>query len=964
LKYRTILSLQQNCASAKQSQPFTKRQPVDGRQDGEPGLTCRIIDGWLGHRQIIGWRLCQSQIVGFRFLQLCFQRPAQSHESRRLGLGLDGSRLVFDFRQSYRFRRLGCDDLRLGFILGLACLDGLTQLNSLRDCFERLLGLESRPSFESHFSLTGFGLLERRAREKQILRRRGLFDPLVRDAFLIEESFRLRFRESRNLGVRKRLDSRNDKNLRIERGFRRHLRLRLRLRLGGDIDRFGADSLSLSLSLSGLRLDLQHGRSGSERHSSGERSDRGGLQFHHGRRRFPGASPGQPGKRSRLRGELLAKPLVGAAPPQIFGDLRQPRGDVVGTLRKQAHMWRDFRCGQRFLAQNRGFKPADGSEHLFDLAHAGPAGKLFQKPPAANGFDDGGMDRLVILLGHAFGGRSCGHLSLVRSPVLTNHMGEFSHSPRRKQTSPSFCGLQLAKTCSQRSEASVDFRPAPLSCGRTVPITQSAFVRSTVISILIGLLALLSIVVMTVWLADRTQVTSREVALATEQRNALTDFRNSLLDAETGQRGYLLTGNEDYRLPYDNATRKIGPQIEHLRTVFADDPAEKAVIEELIKTVDAKLSELAKTVELTREKRTDDALKLVNTGLGRNQMVEARDTLARLISRTNQSTSSSMKMQDDAIFNLRLVTFIGAFVILIVAVGTVVMILRYMKQLIEAERAVQEANLSLEERVQERTTDLSRANAEIQRFAYIVTHDLRAPLVNIMGFTSELEASLATIQKGIAPAEDGLPPQTDPEEMRLAAMEDLPESIGFIRSSTRKMDGLINAILKLSREGRRTLKPERIDLGTLLQTAADNVQHLIQDADGTISIETKVQPIISDRLAIEQIFGNLLDNAVKYRNPKRPLSIIIRAFPEPGRLIAVTIEDNGRGIAAQDHDRVFDLFRRSGSQDQPGEGIGLAHVRTMVRNLGGDITLASTLGQGTIFKVSLAKDLRKIIGIA
>jgi len=497
-----------------------------------------------------------------------------------------------------------------------------------------------------------------------------------------------------------------------------------------------------------------------------------------------------------------------------------------------------------------------------------------------------------------------------------------------------------------------------------VPITQSAFVRSTVLSILIGLLALLSIVVTTVWLADRTQVTSREVALATEQRNALTDFRNSLLDAETGQRGYLLTGNEDYRLPYDNATRKIGPQTEHLRTVFADDPAEKAVIEELIKTVDAKLNELARTIELMRENRRDDAVKLVNTGLGRNQMAEARDTLARLISRTNQSTSASMKMQDDAISNLRLVTFIGALVILVTAVGSVVMILRYMKQLIEAEHAVQEANLSLEERVQERTTDLSRANAEIQRFAYIVTHDLRAPLVNIMGFTSELEASLATIQKGIAPSEDGLPPQVDPEEMRLAAMEDLPESIGFIRSSTRKMDGLINAILKLSREGRRTLKPERIELGALLQTAADNVQHLIQDADGTISIETKAQPIISDRLAIEQIFGNLLDNAIKYRNPKRPLSIIIKAFPEPGRLIAVSIEDNGRGIAAQDHDRVFDLFRRSGSQDQPGEGIGLAHVRTMVRNLGGDITLTSTLGQGTIFKVSLAKDLRKIIGVA
>jgi len=497
-----------------------------------------------------------------------------------------------------------------------------------------------------------------------------------------------------------------------------------------------------------------------------------------------------------------------------------------------------------------------------------------------------------------------------------------------------------------------------------VPITQSAFVRSTVIAIFIGLLALLSIVVATLWLADRTQVTSREVALAAEQRTELTDFRNSLLDAETGQRGYLLTGKDDYRLPYDSAVQKIGPEIDHLRALFADDPTEKKTIDELASVISNKMAELAKTVDLAREGRKDDALALVNTDLGRNQMVEARDTLSQLIARTNQISQTSMQRQTDAISNLRLVTLAGAFAIFVVAVGGAVMILRYMRQLIEAERAVQEANLGLEERVQERTTDLSRANTEIQRFAYIVTHDLRAPLVNIMGFTSELEASLATIQKGLAPAEDGIPQQIDPEEVRLAAMEDLPESIGFIRSSTRKMDGLINAILKLSREGRRTLKPERIELGTLLQTAVDNVQHLIQDAGGTISIESKVQPIISDRLALEQIFGNLLDNAIKYRDPKRPLALHIKAMPEAGRLVAVTVEDNGRGIAGQDHERVFDLFRRSGSQDQPGEGIGLAHVRTMVRNLGGEITLTSVLGQGTTFKVSLAKDLRKIIGLA
>ena len=76
----------------------------------------------------------------------------------------------------------------------------------------------------------------------------------------------------------------------------------------------------------------------------------------------------------------------------------------------------------------------------------------------------------------------------------------------------------------------------------------------------------------------------------------------------------------------------------------------------------------------------------------------------------------------------------------------------------------------------------------------------------------------------------------------------------------------------------------------------------------------------------------------------------------------IEVEDNGRGIADTDHERVFELFRRSGSQNNPGEGIGLAHVRTMVRSLGGDVTLTSRLGEGTTFIINLPRDLRLYLG--
>src|SRR5690606_22085587 len=123
---------------------------------------------------------------------------------------------------------------------------------------------------------------------------------------------------------------------------------------------------------------------------------------------------------------------------------------------------------------------------------------------------------------------------------------------------------------------------------------------------------------------------------------------------------------------------------------------------------------------------------------------------------------------------------------------------------------IEATNLSLEDRVRERTADLGRANEEIQRFAYIVTHDLRAPLVNIMGFTSELEASVVQLEDYMKDRPDDGDPKL--AEARIAATEDLPEAITFIRAATRKMDSLINAILKISREGRRRLKPETLDL--------------------------------------------------------------------------------------------------------------------------------------------------------
>lgn len=493
-----------------------------------------------------------------------------------------------------------------------------------------------------------------------------------------------------------------------------------------------------------------------------------------------------------------------------------------------------------------------------------------------------------------------------------------------------------------------------------MPISSNAFVRSTVALLVVGLLALAGIVGTTIWLVERTQIYFNEVVEARDARTVTVDLRTALQDAETGQRGFLLTQNEAYLEPYEAALQSVEAQFDGLKAVLAPYPQAAEPLAALRTDIDFKLAEMEHTIELARAGRVDEALAVVDTDNGKAAMDRSRVFFDALIEAADDRLSTGVASQRDAATALRWVAVIGAVVIFAVAAGAIWTVMTYTRELASARRELDLANAGLEERVRERTSELGRANEEIQRFAYIVTHDLRAPLVNIMGFTSELETSVSQLADYMKDRSDDGDPQF--AEARIAATEDLPEAITFIRAATRKMDSLINAILKISREGRRQLKAETLDLGQIVEATVASVQHQLADSGGTASIDIQVPRITSDRLSMEQVLGNLLDNAVKYQQPDRPLKVEVRARHAPGNRIEIEVEDNGRGIAPADHERVFELFRRAGTQSQPGEGIGLAHVRTMVRSLGGDITLRSEAGAGTTFIVTLPRDLRSYLG--
>ncbi|SEQ01574.1 His Kinase A (phospho-acceptor) domain-containing protein [Devosia sp. YR412] len=493
-----------------------------------------------------------------------------------------------------------------------------------------------------------------------------------------------------------------------------------------------------------------------------------------------------------------------------------------------------------------------------------------------------------------------------------------------------------------------------------MPISTNVFVRSTTLLLAVAFLALATIVGTTIWLVENNNYWFNETTNARVARAVTVSVRNALQDAETGQRGYLLTQDERYLEPYDAALPELPGFLDRLEQVLAPYAEANGVADMVRTNTNNKLAELAETVELTRAGRFDEALAIVRGDSGKVDMDALRTMFTGIIDAADARTIEGLEYQRNGTVALRWVTIIGGVIIFAFVGAAAWTVVTYNGEIAAARAEVEAANAGLEERVRERTSDLGRANEEIQRFAYIVTHDLRAPLVNIMGFTSELETSVGELAGYMKDRpDDGNPNFAD---AKLAATEDLPEAITFIRAATRKMDSLINAILKISREGRRQLKPETLDLAEIANATVTTVQHQIVENGGTATVDVRLPRIVTDKLSLEQVLGNLLDNAIKYQQPGRPLEVTVRARPAQGNRIEIEVEDNGRGIAANDHERVFELFRRAGTQTQPGEGIGLAHVRTMVRSLGGDITLRSELGTGTTFIIILPRDLRSFIG--
>jgi PAS domain S-box-containing protein len=233
--------------------------------------------------------------------------------------------------------------------------------------------------------------------------------------------------------------------------------------------------------------------------------------------------------------------------------------------------------------------------------------------------------------------------------------------------------------------------------------------------------------------------------------------------------------------------------------------------------------------------------------------------------------------------------------------------------------ALAEANLTLAEK-----------NAELEQFVYSVSHDLKAPLISIQGFASRVQ------------------------ELYYDKMEyEARFALERIRYNAKVMEDMIMELLDLSRVGRETVKMDEIYLYEMVSTVLENYRGHISAQRTKVNISPDLPIVFFPRRRLEQVFANLIGNAIRYTAKVENPCISIYAIDHPDT-VEIVVKDNGIGIAKKDFEKIFRLFER-GSSDQPGFGVGLAIVKKVVEQYGGKIWIESEVGQGAEFHFTIKK---------
>jgi PAS domain S-box-containing protein len=242
-------------------------------------------------------------------------------------------------------------------------------------------------------------------------------------------------------------------------------------------------------------------------------------------------------------------------------------------------------------------------------------------------------------------------------------------------------------------------------------------------------------------------------------------------------------------------------------------------------------------------------------------------------------------------------------------------------------------------------------NKELQDVVYTASHDLRSPLVNIQGFSSVLATDCDNLLDLLG---NGALNQDQKHLIEPLLKESIPQSLGFITSSARKMASLLDGLLQVSRIGSVKINKKPVDVNRTTKEVLSTMEYQIKENNITVTAET-LPDCIGDINLMDHVLSNLIGNAIKYRNTDKQTQIKISGKVEDNMSI-YCVEDNGIGIAADYQKKVFEIFHRLDPNDNiGGEGLGLTIVMRILERLGGNIWLESQPNKGCKFFFALPK---------
>lgn len=245
------------------------------------------------------------------------------------------------------------------------------------------------------------------------------------------------------------------------------------------------------------------------------------------------------------------------------------------------------------------------------------------------------------------------------------------------------------------------------------------------------------------------------------------------------------------------------------------------------------------------------------------------------------------------------------------------------------------------------TRDLNEKNKELEAIVYVASHDLRSPLLNVVGFSRQISGACHQLETILG--SNGATVKV--AELEPLVRDSMPRALKFIEQGVAKMDALLSGFLRYSRAGRVEIDLQTLDMNALLKNIVGDMSYQLQQAGAEVRV-SDLPECRGDAMQISQVFTNLLDNALKYREAERGSIIFVEGLVEGNRAI-YKVTDNGIGIAPEHQARIFEIFHRLHPAMHPGEGLGLTIAQRIVQRHEGSISVASQPGVGSTFSVTL-----------